>query len=71
MRIRRRKRNANRMVTACCVCGRIKKDDAWVHDDESASVSRSHTYCPECLIVEVRRNFPDSVQAVLALCRAS
>jgi hypothetical protein len=70
MRIRRRKRESGPLVRACCVCGRIQKDDVWVHDHESESARRTHTYCPECLVVEVRRNFPESVNTALALCKA-
>ena len=71
MRIGHRERDMSQLVTACCVCGRIREGDVWVRDRLNASVKRSHGYCPECLVVEVRRNFPDSVKSVLALCMAS
>jgi hypothetical protein len=71
MRIRHRKSKVAQLITACCVCGRVREGDAWIRDTSEASAARTHTYCPECLVVEVRRNFPDSVKAVLALCRAS
>jgi len=71
MNVRHRKKQSKHIVSACCVCGRIKERNVWVTDHLGATVSRTHTYCPDCLVVEVRRNFPDSVESVLALCRAS
>ena len=71
MKTRRRNRKDPQLITACCVCGRVQDGDAWVRDKLDTSIPRTHTYCPKCLVVEVRRNFPDSVKTVLALCKAS
>ncbi len=38
------------MYVQCCVCKRVREDDAWVlpESGENLQTNASHGYCPEC-----------------------
>jgi len=49
--------NGNKVVTKCCICGRIKTDQGWqytVPANESNSVY-THGFCSSCYDVEVMK----------------
>ena len=54
------------MTVQCCVCKKVKSEDAWTltHLDRPAEVS--HTYCPACLRDSQRAIRQEQRQADLA-----
>lgn len=37
------------MTVQCCVCKKVKAEDAWKHETLDRPAEVSHTYCPVCL----------------------
>jgi len=37
------------MTVQCCVCHRVKVEDAWKHRPVERPQEVSHAYCPACL----------------------
>ncbi len=60
------------MITACCVCDRIKCGDEWVVSDINPSkmTDISHGYCPECF-EEVMKQLEEYVSGQLLVAAAS
>jgi hypothetical protein len=55
------------LVTACCMCGRIRKGNLWMRPAVGPDEPVSHTYCPECYAHETRRLFGSETKAAFAL----